>query len=51
MQLVGNDCTCIDCDKEGDDALFKLTREGPSVMYVKLLEERLKKLKNRQINQ
>ena len=27
--------------KECNEALFKLTAEGPSVMYVKLLEERL----------
>jgi hypothetical protein len=35
--------------KECNEALFKLTSEGPSVMYVKSLEERLIKIENRQI--
>ena len=30
--------------KECNEALFKLTAEGPSVMYVKLLEERLARI-------
>ena len=37
--------------KECNEALFRLTAEGPSVMYVKLLEERLKRIEARQINQ
>ena len=36
--------------KECNEALFKLTAEGPSVMYVKLLEERLKRIETREIN-
>ena len=36
--------------KECNEALFKLTAEGPSVMYVKLLEERLARIEARQIN-
>jgi hypothetical protein len=36
--------------KECKEALFRLTAEGPSVMYVKLLEERLKKIETKQIN-
>jgi hypothetical protein len=36
--------------KECDEALFKLTADGPSVMYVKLLEERLKRIETKQIN-
>ena len=36
--------------KECNEALFKLTAEGPSVMYVKLLEERLKRIETEQIN-
>jgi hypothetical protein len=36
--------------KECNEALFKLTAEGPSVMQVKLLEERLEKIETRQIN-
>ena len=36
--------------KECNEALFKLTAEGPSVMYVKLLEERLAKIETREIN-
>jgi predicted transcriptional regulator len=37
--------------KECNEALFKLTAEGPSVMYVKLLEERLARIEAREINQ
>ena len=37
--------------KECNEALFKLTAEGPSVMYVRLLEERLARIEARQINQ
>jgi hypothetical protein len=33
-----------------NEALFKLTAEGPSVMHVKLLEERLESIEARQIN-
>jgi hypothetical protein len=36
--------------KECNEALFKLTAEGPSVMHVKLLEERLKRIETEQIN-
>ena len=36
--------------KECNEALFRLTAEGPSVMYVKLLEERLARIEARQIN-
>jgi transcriptional antiterminator len=34
--------------KECNEAFFKLVSEGPSVMQVKLLEERLEKIENRQ---
>jgi predicted transcriptional regulator len=37
--------------KECNETLFKLIAEGPSVMYVRLLEERLKKIETEQINQ
>jgi hypothetical protein len=37
--------------KECNEALFKLTAEGPSVMYVRLLEERLARIEAREINQ
>ena len=37
--------------KECNEALFKLTAEGPSVMYVRLLEERLARIETKQINQ
>ena len=37
--------------KECNEALFKLTSEGPSVMYVRLLEERLARIEAREINQ
>lgn len=37
--------------KESNEVLFRLTAEGPSVMYVKLLEERLARIEARQINQ
>jgi hypothetical protein len=36
--------------KECNEALFKLTADGPSVMYVKLLEERLERIETKQIN-
>jgi hypothetical protein len=36
--------------KECHESIFKLTSEGPSVMYVKLLEERLNRIENRQID-
>lgn len=36
--------------KECNEALFKLTAEGPSVMYVKRLEERLNKIETKQNN-
>ena len=36
--------------KECNEALFKLTADGPSVMYVKLLEERLARIEAEQIN-
>ena len=36
--------------KECNETLFRLTAEGPSVMYVKLLEERLARIEARQIN-
>jgi predicted transcriptional regulator len=36
--------------KECNEALFKLTAEGPSVMHVKLLEERLERIETREIS-
>ena len=36
--------------KECNEALFRLTAEGPSVMHVKLLEERLERIETREIN-
>ena len=36
--------------KECNEALFKLTAEGPSVMHLKVLEERLEKIEAREIN-
>jgi predicted transcriptional regulator len=36
--------------KECNEALFKLTAEGPSVMYVRLLEERLDRIEIKQID-
>jgi hypothetical protein len=36
--------------KECNEALFRLTAEGPSVMHVKLLEERLERIETRKIN-
>jgi hypothetical protein len=36
--------------KECNEALFKLTAEGPSVIHVKLLEERLERIETKQIN-
>jgi hypothetical protein len=36
--------------KECNEALLRLTAEGPSVMYVKLLEERLARIEAREIN-
>jgi hypothetical protein len=44
---------CVDIGsfyKTCNEALFKLTAEGPSVMHVKLLEERLEKIESREIN-
>ena len=35
---------------ECNEVLFKLTADGPSVMYVKLLEERLNRIETEQIN-
>lgn len=37
--------------KECNEALFRLTAEGPFVMHVKLLEERLTRIEAREINQ
>lgn len=37
--------------KECNEALFKFTAEGPFVMHVKLLEERLAQMEAREINQ
>jgi predicted transcriptional regulator len=37
--------------KECNEALFRLAAEGPLVMHVKLLEERLKRIETKQINQ
>ena len=36
--------------KECNEVLFKLTADGPSVLYVKLLEERLNRIETEQIN-
>jgi hypothetical protein len=36
--------------KECNEALFKLTAEGPSVMNLKLLEERLEKIESKEIS-
>jgi hypothetical protein len=36
--------------KECNEALFRLIAEGPSIMYVKLLEERLEWIEAREIN-
>jgi hypothetical protein len=36
--------------KECNEALFRLASKGPSVIYVRLLEERLEKIETRQIN-
>ena len=36
--------------KECNEALFKLTAEGPSVMHLKVLEERPEKIEAREIN-
>ena len=36
--------------KECNEVLFRLTAEGPSVMYVRLLEERLKRIETEHIN-
>jgi hypothetical protein len=43
--------TALKLAKECNEALFKLTAEGPSVMHVKLLEEKLARIEARQINQ
>jgi predicted transcriptional regulator len=37
--------------KAYNEALFKLTAEGPSIMYVRLLVERLTRIEAREINQ
>ena len=37
--------------KKCNEILFRLTAEGPSVMHVKLLEERLERIETREINQ
>ena len=37
--------------KECNEVLFRLTAEGPSVMYVRVLEERLARIEAREINQ
>jgi hypothetical protein len=42
--------SALNLAKECNEALFKLTAEGPSIMYVKLLEERLARIEARQIN-
>ena len=39
--------TALKLAKECNEALFKLTADGPSVMYVKLLEERLARIETR----
>lgn len=36
--------------KECNEALFKLTAEGPSVMHFKALEERLEKIESKELN-
>jgi predicted transcriptional regulator len=36
--------------KECNEALFKLTAEGPSVMHLKMLKERLQKIESSEIN-
>jgi hypothetical protein len=36
--------------KESHEALFKLLSEGPSVLQIKMLEEKLSNLENRQIH-
>ena len=36
--------------RECNEALFKLTAEGPSVVYVRLLKERLERIEAREIN-
>jgi hypothetical protein len=43
--------TALKLAKECNEALFKLTAEGPSVMHLKVLEERLEKIESRKINQ
>jgi hypothetical protein len=43
--------TALKLAKECNEALFKLTADGPSVMYVRLLEERLARIETEQINQ
>ncbi len=42
--------TALKLAKECNEALFRLTAEGPSVMYVKFLEERLARIEAREIN-
>ncbi|MGC2597239.1 MAG: hypothetical protein WA395_03805 [Nitrososphaeraceae archaeon] len=36
--------------KEGNEARFALFKKGPSIMHIKLLEERLQSIESRQIN-
>ncbi|MGH9953627.1 MAG: hypothetical protein ACRD5J_18575, partial [Nitrososphaeraceae archaeon] len=36
--------------KECNESLFKLISDGPSIMYVKLLEERLERIETKQIS-
>jgi hypothetical protein len=42
--------TALKLAKECNKALFKHTAEGPSVMYLKLLEERLKRIESKEIS-
>lgn len=37
--------------REGNEAKFALFKEGPSIMHIKSLEERLQTIESRQINQ
>jgi predicted transcriptional regulator len=42
--------TALKLARDCNESLFKLTAEGPSVMYVRLLEERLERIEAREIN-
>jgi hypothetical protein len=42
--------SALKLEKECNEALFKLTAEGPFVIYVKLLEERLARIETRAIH-